>query len=32
VQNLYAEVGVASRAGLAQFVHEHHLIDAPAAS
>lgn len=30
VQNIYAKVGVASRAGLALFVHEHHLIDAPA--
>jgi HD-GYP domain-containing protein (c-di-GMP phosphodiesterase class II) len=27
VQNIYAKVGVASRAGLALFVHEHHLID-----
>jgi HD-GYP domain-containing protein (c-di-GMP phosphodiesterase class II) len=26
VQNIYAKVGVASRAGLALFVHEHHLI------
>jgi DNA-binding CsgD family transcriptional regulator len=32
VQNIYAKVGVASRAGLALFVHEHHLIDAPAAT
>jgi DNA-binding NarL/FixJ family response regulator len=30
VQNIYAKVGVASRAGLALFVHEHHLIGAPA--
>jgi DNA-binding NarL/FixJ family response regulator len=30
VQNVYAKVGVASRAGLALFAHEHNLIDAPA--
>lgn len=26
VQHIYAKVGVASRAGLALFAHEHHLI------
>ena len=26
VQNIYAKVGVSSRAGLALFAHEHHLV------
>lgn len=32
VQNIYSKVGVASRAGLAVFMHEHHLVAPVAAS